>query len=101
MELTSFPHVLFQPRDTILCFQFWQVFLGHRALALSFVLQFGGTFRLLRIHRSKILLLLFKLFLDLDGILVCRAEGGDVQEFYFFLDALVQAAMVFQYQMLL
>ena len=44
---------------------------------------------------------MFKLLLDLDGILIYRAERGVVQEFYFFLNVLVQAAMVFEYQMLL
>ena len=37
---------------------------------------------MLWIHRSKVSLLLFKLLLDLDSILVCRVERGDVQEFY-------------------
>jgi len=39
--------------------------------------------------------------LNLDGISVCYSERGDVQEFYFFLDVLVQEAAVFEYQMLL
>ena len=75
--------------------------MGRTALALSFVLQFGGTFHLLWIHRSKVSLLLFKLLLDLDSISICRAKRGDVQDLYFFLDVLVQAAVVFEYQLLL
>ena len=101
MELTPLSCVLFRLHDVVLRLQLWQVVLGYPALALSFVLQFGGTFPLLRIHRSNVSLLLFKLFLDLDGASVCRAERRDVQEFYFFLDVLVQAAPVFKYQMLL
>ena len=79
MELTPLSGVLFQLRDAVLCLQLWRVVLGHPALDLSFVLRFGGTFSLLRIRRSKVSLLLFKLLLDLDDISVCRAErGGDV-----------------------
>ena len=101
MELTLFSHVLFQLRGTVLCLQLWQVFLGRPALTLSFFLWFGGTFHLLWIRRSKVSLLLFKLLLDLDGISVCRAERGEVQEFYFFLDILMQETTVFEYQILL
>ena len=97
MELAPFSSVLSRLCGTVLCLQLWLVLLGCPALALSFVLRFGGTFPLLRIRRSKVLLFLFKLLLDLDSILVCRAEEGDVKEFYFFLDVLVQATMVFEY----
>ena len=101
MELTPFSSVLSRLRGAVLCLQLRLVVLGCPALALSFVLWFRGTFPLLWIRRSKVSLLLFKLFLNLDDILVCWAEQGDVKEFYFFLDVLVQAAMVFEYQMLL
>ena len=89
MELTPFSYVLFRLRGIVLCLQLWQVVLGYPALDLSFVLWFRGTFPLLRIHRSKVSLLLLKLLLDLDGISVCYVERGDVQELYFFLDVLV------------
>ena len=56
---------------------------------------------MLWIRKSKVSLLLFKLLLDLDGISVCYAERGDVQEFHFFVDVLVQATTIFEYQMLL
>ena len=101
MELTPLSCVLFWLHDAVLCLQLWRVALGRPALALSFVLWFEGTFPLLRIRRSKVSLLLFKLLLDLDSISVCHVERGDVQEFYFFLDVLVQEATVFEYQMLL
>ena len=91
MELTPFSHVLFRLCDTILFLQLWRVVLGFPALALSFVLCFRGTFPLLQICRSKVSLLLFKLLLDLDGILVHCAERGDVQELYFFLDYLLDS----------
>ena len=97
MELTPLSRVLFRLHGTVICLQLWWVVLGRPTLALSFVLWFGGTFPLLWIHRSKVSLLLFKLLLELDDISVCRVEQGDVQEFYFFLDVLVQVAAVFEY----
>ena len=39
--------------------------------------------------------------LNLDGISLSCAKRGDVQELYFFLDVLVQATVVFEYQTLL
>ena len=92
MELTPLSLVLFWLHDDVIFLQLWWVVLGRPALALSFVLRFGGTFPLVRIHRSKVSLLLFKLLLDLDNISICCAERGDVQEFYFFLDVLMQVA---------
>ena len=86
MELKPFPLVLLHLRGVLLCLQHQQVVLSHLALALSFVLRLGGTFRLLQIHESKVSLLLFKLLLDLDVISVGRAERGNVQEFYYVLD---------------
>ena len=79
MELTSLSRVLLRLCIVVLCLWPWRVVLGHPALALSFVLWFGGTFPLLQIHRSKVSLLLFKLLLDLDGISIRRAERGDFQ----------------------
>ena len=101
MELTPFSSVLSRLCGVVLCLQLQLVVLGYLALALSFVLWFRGTFPLLWIRRSKVSLLLFKLLLDLDDISVCCTERGDVQELYFFLDVLVQAATVFEYQILL
>ena len=101
MELTPPSRVLLHLHDIVLYLQLLWVVLGCPALALSFVLWFGGTFPLLWIHRSKVSLLLFEHFLDLDGMSVSCAERGDVQEFYFFLDVLVQAAVIFEYEMLL
>ena len=101
MELTPFSRILFRLRGSVLCLQLWRVVLRCPALALSFVLWFRGTFPLLRIRRSKVSLFLFKLLLDLDDITVCCVERGDVQEFYFFLDVLLQATTIFEYQMLL
>ena len=69
--------VLLRLRGVFLFLQLRQVVLGHLALALSFGLQ---------ICRSKVSLLLFELLLDFDNVLVCRAEQGDVQELYLFLD---------------
>ena len=89
MELTPLSCVLLRLRGVVLCLRLRRVVLGHPALALSFVLWFGGTFPLLWIRRSKVSLLLFKLLLDLDSVSVCRAERGDVQELHFFLDVLV------------
>lgn len=101
MELTPFSRVPVWLCNVVLCLHLWRVVLGYLALALYFVLWFRGTFPLLQIRRSKVALLLFKLLLDLDSISVCYAKRGDVQEFYFFLDVLVQAVVVFEYQMLL
>jgi len=78
MELAPLSCVLSQLRDIFLCLQLWQVVLGFPSLDLSFVLWFGGTFTLFWIRRSKVLLLLFKLLLDLDSIPVCCVKQGDV-----------------------
>ena len=75
--------------------------MGHPALDLSFFLWFGGTFPLLRIHRSKVSLLLFKLLLDLDGVSVHCAEQGDIQELHLLLDVSIYATAVLEYQMFL
>ena len=99
MELTPFSCVLFRLRDAVLCLQLWRVVLGHPALALSFVLQFEGTFPLLQICRSKVSLLLFKFFLDLDSVSVRCVERGDVQELHLVLDVPIQEVTVFEYQM--
>jgi len=101
MELTPFSRVFFWLCSAFFFLQLWQVVLGYFTLAFSFVLWFRGTFPLLWICRSKVSLLLFKLLLDLDSISVCCVKRGDIQEFYFFLDVLVQAATIFENQMLL
>ena len=88
MKLTPFSCVLCL-RGVFLCLQLQRFVLGLPTLALAFALWFGGTFSLLRIRRSKISLHLFKIFLNLDNVLVCRAERGDVQEFHIILDVLV------------
>ena len=86
MELTPFSRVLFRLSGVVLYLQIWRVVLGCPALALSFVFWFRGTFPLLRIRRSKVSLLLFKLLLDLDSVSVRCAERGDVQELHLVLD---------------
>ena len=101
MELTPFSSVLSRLRGAVLCLQLRLVVLGCPALAWSFVLWFGVVFSLLWISKSKVSLILFKLLLNLDDILVGRAKRGDVQEFYFVMDVPVQAATIFEYQMLL
>lgn len=51
--------------------------LGSLASVLFFVLWFGGTFPMLLIHRSKVLLILFKFLLNLGSIPVrCTKWGG-------------------------
>ena len=92
VELTPLPCVLLRLHGVVLFLRLRLVVLGHPALILSFGL---------RICRSKVSLLLFELLLDFDSVSVCCAERGDVQELYFFLNVLVQAATVFEYQMLL
>ena len=89
MEFTPLSCVLFRFHDAVLCLQLWRVVLGRPALALSFVLRFGGTFPLLQIRRSKVSLLLFKILLNLDSVSVCRVDRGDVQELHLILDVLV------------
>jgi len=86
MELTSLSCVLLQRHSVFLCLWLWRVVLGHPALALSFVLRFGGTFPLLQIRRSKVLLLLYKLMLDLGSVSIRCAKRGDVQELHLVLD---------------
>jgi len=71
MELTPLSPILFWLHDVVIFLQLCWVVLGYSTLALSFVLRFGGTFPLLQIPRSKLSLVLFKLFLNLDGISVC------------------------------
>ena len=86
MELTPLSGVLFRLRGAVLCLQLWRVVLGRPALALPFVLWFGGTFPLLWICRSKVSLLLFKLLLDLDIVSIRCAKRGDVQKLHLVLD---------------
>ena len=86
MELTPLSLVLLRLHGVVLCLRLWWVVLGHPALALSFLLWFGGTFPLLQIRKSKVLLLMFKLLLNIDGISVCLYERGDVQELHLILD---------------
>ena len=68
---------------------------------LSFVLRFGGTFRLLLIRRSKVSLLLFEFLLNLGSIPVCRTKRGDVEELHFLLNVSVQTTAILQHQMFL
>ena len=74
MELIPLSHVLLQLHNVVLFLWLWWVVFGHIALALSFVLWFGGTFPLLQIQRSKVSLLLFKLLLHLDSVSIHRTE---------------------------
>ena len=101
MELTPLSRVLLRLRGIILCLPLSWVVLGRPALDLSFILWFGGTFALLQIGKSKVSLLLFKIFLDLDHTSVCRAEREDVQEFHFILDVPVRVVKVLENQILL
>ena len=86
MELIPLSYVLLQILSVVLYLRLWQVVLGCPALDLSFILQFVGTFPLLRIRRSKVSLFQFKLMLDLDNVSVHRFEQGDVQELHCILD---------------
>ena len=101
MELTPFSSVLVWLHGVVLCLRLWQVVLSCHALALSFVLWFGGTFHLLLIRRSKVLLLLFEFMLNLSSILICRTKWGDVEELHLFLNVFVQTTVVLQHQMFL
>ena len=65
MKLTLLPHVLLW-----IC----SFALIRSALAVSLVLQFGGTFSWLQIRRSKFSLFLVKFLLDLGAIAVCHAK---------------------------
>jgi hypothetical protein len=89
MELTPLSRVLLRLHGVVVFLWLWQVVLSHHALDLSFVFQFGGTFRLLLIRRSKVSLLLFEFLLNLGSILVCRTKRGDVEELHFFLNVSV------------
>ena len=86
MELTPLSCVLLRLHDVVLCLRLWGFVLGHLTLAFSFVLLFADTFPLLRIHRSKVSFLLFKLLLDLNNVSVCHAMRGDVQGLHLILD---------------
>ena len=86
MELTPLSRVLLCLRGAFLCLRLQRVILGSPTLALSFALWFGGAFLLLQIHRSKVSLFLFKLFLILDSISVHHAKRGDVQGFHLVLE---------------
>jgi hypothetical protein len=94
MELTPLPHVLFWLHGVIIFLWLWQVILHHPTLAWSFVLWFGGTFRLPLIHRPKVSLFLFELLLNLSSILVCHTKQGDVKELHFLLNVYVQKTTV-------
>ena len=74
MELTPLPHVLFWLHGVVLFLQIWRVVLSRLALALSFVMCFGGNFPLLLIRKLKVSLLLFELLLNLGSISVCHTK---------------------------
>ena len=94
MELTPLSRVLLQLRGVVLCLQLWQVVLGCHALDFSFVLWFGGTFPFLFIRKSKVYILLFKFFLNLGSISICRTKQGDVEELHFLLNVSVQTTAI-------
>ena len=94
MELTPLSRVLLWLLGVFIFLRIWQVVLGFHALALSFVLQFGGTFPLLLIRRSKVLLLLLEFLLNLGSIPVCRTKRGDVKELHFLLNVSVQTTAI-------
>ena len=85
MELTPLSGVLLWLHGVFLYLWIWKVVLGHHALALSFVLWFGGTFPLLLIRRSKVSLLLLEFLLNLGSIPICCTKRGDVKELHFLL----------------
>ena len=89
MELKPFSCVIFCLHGVVLCLRLQWFFLGHLALALSFVFQFGGTFPMLQIHKSKVSLLPFKFLLGLDNVLTGEAKRGYVQKLHLVLDVLV------------
>ena len=101
MKLTIVSRFLLWFRDVVLCLKLWKVVLGRHALALSFVLQFGGTFPLLLICRSKVSLLLFEFLLNLGSILVCSTKRGDVKELHLLLNVSMQKNVVLQHQIFL
>jgi hypothetical protein len=68
MELTPLSHVLLQLHGVVIFLRISQVVLIHHALSLSFVMWFGGTFRLILIPISKVSLLLFEFLLNLGSI---------------------------------
>ena len=71
MELTPLSRVILWIHGVVIFLWIWQVVLGCPALALSFVMWFGGTFPLLLIRISKVSLLLFELLLKLGNISIC------------------------------
>ena len=89
MEFTPYYHVLLCLRGVVIFLRLLRVVLGHLALALAFSLLFGGAFSLIRVRRSKVSLLLFKLLLNLENVLVYHAKRGDVHELHFILDVLL------------
>ena len=94
MELTPLSHVLLWLHSVVIFLWLWQVLLGHHPLALYFVLRFGGTFPLLLIRRSKVLLLIFEFMLNLGNIPVCRTKQGEVEELHFLLNVYVQTTAI-------
>ena len=94
MELTPFPRVLLWLHGVVLCLWLRQVVLGRHALVLSFVLRFRGTFPLLLIRRSKVLLLLFEFLLNLGSVPIFRTKRGDVKEIHFLLNVYVQTTAI-------
>ena len=95
MELTPLSRVLVWLRGVVLFLCLWQVVLGCHALTLSFVLQFGGTFPLILIQRSKVSLLLFEFLLNLGSIPVCCTKQGDVDKLHILLNVSMQTTMIF------
>ena len=101
MELTPLSHVLIWLRGVVLFLCLWQVVLGRHALALSFVLWFGGTFPLLFDSQIQSLASSVEFMLNLGSIPVCRTKRGDAEELHFLLNVYVQKTMVLQHQMFL
>jgi len=99
MELILLLCVLLSLHAVVLCLRLRRVVLGHPALALSFVLRFGGAFPLLKIRISKVSLLLFKLLLDLDSVSVGDSKREDVKELHLVLDVFVETIVVLEYHM--
>ena len=78
IELTPFSRVLLFLRGVVLFLWLRRVILGRLTLPFSFSILYLGVFPLLLTRKSKLSHLLFKLFLNLDSVLVSRAKRGDV-----------------------
>lgn len=101
MKFTPLPRILIWLCGVILHLLLQWVFLSFPTLDLALSLQIGGALPLLRIHGSKVSLVLLKFMLDLGGISICRARKGNVEELHFLLNVFVQIVAILQHQVFL